>query len=671
MADRDRIEVDMSHGMQPPSAFGDRVLVGLALLVLVVGGIIALGNALPDADEIGQASSAPTSGPTHTPRPTATPAPPRVATIQPSDADFSPQPQTYTFNGWVRALHDLVVRETRSPDGRKVALLKQGDLAYASQQDESDVASGWLYLDDPAGWIAGVVDGVDQVRRYDYPRYRSSGGITSLIAGPDGFAAIVVPPGGPDSYPPGEAAFSSDGSSWQSDGESFFDSWGGGFVAWGPAGWLGASTVDDGIGPERILIWSSSDALHWTRLGALGGGAEGEFATQLLGSDDGYLLETVPVTGGGSPTDNSLWSSTDGQTWLESTDPVLSHPIFGERRIAALHHGFYLWDTGHDPIDRHPFAAFSAGGQTWSELVSRTAPDGLGLQVVDTESGIIGIDLSPTSLVPRVWSSVLDGGQLSWIRESASDRAFDGGLVRTVVSDGTRAYAFGWDATTDAPLVWTGNGRDWIRTVLPSAFGGIPQRAAAGPAGVVVVGQRQTLRGPNPIIWHRTAAGQWLPESDPILEAVPDPTTECSRPPSDVLEYGVVDSAAVIACQGATPFTFRAFSVECSNCWGHSAGNPQPAWLFNPTINNLLFLAPSREHPDWMATVVLGPSLEKDSSWTGSWIEITGHYDDPAALTCRQDVTADSVQWWTGLSSLVEQCRETFVVSKVQVVDGP
>jgi len=132
----------------------------------------------------------------------------------------------------------------------------------------------------------------------------------------------------------------------------------------------------------------------------------------------------------------------------------------------------------------------------------------------------------------------------------------------------------------------------------------------------------------------------------------------------------VVDAPALISCQGAAPFTFRAYSFACDQCYGTVDGNPQPAWLLNPTTN-MIFLAPGNNQSSWSTSATLRPSLEADPAWLGTWIEVTGHYDDPEALTCRQDVTADSIEWWLGRYWLIDQCRTTFVVSDVKIVSGP
>jgi hypothetical protein len=247
-----------------------------------------------------------------------------------------------------------------------------------------------------------------------------------------------------------------------------------------------------------------------------------------------------------------------------------------------------------------------------------------------------------------------------------------GGVVGQLVSDGTRLFAFGWDLATEEALVWTRDGQQWVRSSLPDSFGGIPMVAAAGPRGSVVVGYRRSLRGDNPVFWHRSATGRWLPEADPILVGVPDPSgDDCPALPDEFLEYIVVDAAAVVSCHGAKPITFRAYSVVCNGCSGTMEGNPAPAWLLNPQTDQL-WLSPDDVHTDWTSTAVLDPSLvPRDPAWTRAWLEVTGHFDDPAAATCQREPVADEIAYWYGVQSFIDQCRMTFVVTDVTVISPP
>jgi hypothetical protein len=666
MTDRDRVELQMSPGMQPPSGLADRVLVGLAVAVLIGAAVIAVGNVLPDPDEIGQASAEPSSRPSRTPRPSATPILARVATLVEPDIEITPAPPYAGFDGWIRALRDLPIRASPGLEAEETGVMTKDSIAIASSQDQSLDGLGWLFVQERGGWVASTIGGVEVVRRFEYPRYRYSGWVNSLTAGPDGFVAILSPPGGPDVYEPARPATSTDGATWRSADPSAFDPWGLNAVAWGPAGWLAAGYVSDDI-TARIWIWGSPDGLAWTRLGMLDG-VEGDYVTQLVASDRGYLLETYSPDRG-LPY-GTLWSSLDGLVWRESTDPLLRQFLSGGRRIAVLPDGFYTWDAGNNSPGGSSLAAFSGDGLSWSEV--ENGPDGSNLEVTSLQGGLVAIGMDRETLAPRVWSGVVQDGQVSWIRETASEPTFAGAIVRHLVSDGARVFAVGWDRATDEPLVWTGDGLHWARESLPESFGGVPLTAAAGPGGAVVVGSRHTLRGDNPIFWRRSAGGGWLPEWDPILEAVPDPQPEdCPSPPDEFLEYTVVDAAAMVACYGAAPITFRAYSSACEGCAGGMEGNPEPAWLLDAGANQL-WLSPNDTNADYNTTAVLSPQLiPLDPAWTQTWVEVTGHYDDPAAATCHREPLPDEIPYWYGQQPVIDQCRMTFVVSEVTVVSGP
>lgn len=405
----------------------------------------------------------------------------------------------------------------------------------------------------------------------------------------------------------------------------------------------------------------------------LGGLSGNSRLVQLLGSETGYLLETHEEIGG-YPVSSTLWASADGLIWTESTVGIEIQGGAEERRIASVAGGFYMWDNGLGFVTPGFTAAFSADGSTWSG-VEHDAPNGVNLRLTGTQDRVVAIDHDRTTFDARVWSASVAGGRIVWERLEGSDQAFGGGVVTQVVSDGRRIFAFGWEWATEQPLVWTGNGVDWVREPLPASFGGLPIAAAAGPRGVVVLGYRHTFRGDNPIVWHRTAGADWLPEPDPLLPIVRNPAPdECPLLPTEILGLIVADTAAVVSCHGDAPITFQAFSVPCSDCYSwmeEGEGNPQPAWLLNPGRNALYLSHEESNDGNYWSRVVLGPGITPDAVWTDTWIEATGHFDDPASETCRRDVTAESLSWWTGQQAVVTQCRLVFVVTDVTVLSPP
>jgi hypothetical protein len=69
--------------------------------------------------------------------------------------------------------------------------------------------------------------------------------------------------------------------------------------------------------------------------------------------------------------------------------------------------------------------------------------------------------------------------------------------------------------------------------------------------------------------------------------------------------------------------------------------------------------------------VHLAPNLAMNSGWTSHWVQVTGHFDDPASVTCRwyPDPVGGGIAAIP--QSTVDQCRQEFVVTAVRVVSGP
>jgi hypothetical protein len=662
MADRDKVQVELSSGMQPRGAPGDRILVGLAILALGAGGLVAVSNLLPDETDLATASASQLSIATRTSRPTPTAGSPRVAIVEQPEREIFPPVESPGYAGWIRAKVDLAIHATPDADASVLGLLAAGDIAFGEQQGQPSEDPGWLSLQEPqSGWISTMRGQTQLVQRYPYPEPPYSGTVTGLVAGPDGFLALYQPPSDPPNYPSTLPAVSTDGDAWASGRSPAFSGWDMLSAAWGPSGWLGVTFASDGTS-NQILVWNSRDGLRWTRLGVLGG-VPGEYPDRVLGSERGYLLATSQTQGEGG---TSLWSSADGLSWTETLDSVIRLLAYRGPRSVAVPRGFYLYSpTSIGASSSSPVAAFSVDGQAWIEVAS--GPSGPNLQVSGAGQRMVAIDMDPFSGAPRVWVGTLDGDPVAWLRRPEADAPFGGSVVTELVSDREQFFAFGWDRSTEAPLVWTGDGLSWHREALPASFGGLPQMAAAGPTGVVVVGHRPTLRGDNPILYRRTPTGRWLPEPEPLMTAVPDPAAdECVPPPSDSLAFSVLDLTTVPLCFGSSPITFRAWSSNCQGCGAGSAG--EPAWLITPT--HTLYLSPIAM--GGLGTlVVVSPSLEMHEAWTDAWVQVTGHFDDPAALSCHFEPSAEELQYWGGQQSGIDLCRQKFVVTEVVVVPPP
>lgn len=663
MSDQHEFRLEPTEGKRTGGPPGERFVVGLALFALFTGLLIALGNLVGQRAAVSSAGS-PAPSPTASSTPAWPPLPPshllREVTLQPR-AVPTQAPQPNLFSGGIRARGDLIVRANPEIDAIPLGTLAQGALAFAEEMSEPPPGElGWLHIlaPSPQGWVATTEGGGQLVDRLGFAPVPVSGDIWGVSGGGDQFLAVGWRSG--ISTQPQEPliAASSDGDAWQA--ADLPPSAANGVVSWGPAGWLALAPIGDHPSGSPAWVWQSNDGVGWTALGTLPD-SFGQYPSQMVSSDAGYLL--AATSGRGS--DTTLWFSEDGVTWRETADTGMSSGNW--LRLAAGPNGFYAWDVPGQQPSSKPGAVYSVNARTWSAVTG--GPEGPSAQIVAVGAEWVGTDVDPVSGVRRVWIGRVEGDRLSWKPES-DEGAFGNGVVSTMVSDGEHAVAFGWDRLVERPMAWFREGTAWARSPLPLAFGGLPRIAAGGKAGVVVVGYRPTLRGENAVFWHVTPGGSWIPEADPLLTVVANPSSkECGPAPLSAADFLVLDRALAVVCLANTSATFRAWSLECSGCFG-GVGSGTPAWLATPDTNQLA-LSPIERFDGWWAPVVLDPALKQDRAWKNTWLEVTGHFDDPAAKTCELTPTRDEEAYYAGRQSVIDACRQQFVVTSVTPVPGP
>ena len=661
MSDQHEFRLEPTEGKRTGGPPGERFVVGLALFALFTGLLIALGNLIGQRAAVSSAGS-PAPSPTASSTPAWPPLPPshllREVTLQPG-AVPTQAPQPNLFSGGIRAKGDLIVRANPEIDAIPLGTLAQGALAFAEEMSEPPPGRlGWLHIlaPSPQGWVATTEGGGQLVERLGSAPVPLSGDIWTVIGGADGFLAVGWPAGTSAQQLEPLIAASAHGDAWQV--ADLPASAGNGAVSWGAAGWLALAPIGD---DPSVWVWRSTDGIGWTALGTMSDSL-GQYPSQMVGSDAGYLL--AATTGRG--TDTTLWFSEDGVTWRETAETGMSNAAWV--RLAAGPNGFYAWDApGQQPLSGKAGAVYSADARTWSAVTG--GPEGPSAQIVAVGAEWVGTDVDPVSGARRVWIGQVTGSHLAWHRES-DHGAFGDGVVTTMVSDGHRAVAFGWDRPAERPMAWIRDGTAWRRSSLPPTFGGVPRFAAGGNAGLVVVGYRPTLRGQNPIFWHQAVGGPWTPEADPVLTAAADPSSsQCGPAPATAADFMALDHALAVACLGDTPLTFRAWSLECSGCFG-GGGSGTPAWLATPDTNQIA-LSPIERFDGWWAPGVLDPALKQDRAWQDTWLEVTGHFDDQAAKTCELTPTRDEEAYYTGRQSVIDGCRQQFVVTSVTPVPGP
>jgi hypothetical protein len=663
-------ELEGVHGPRTATTAGERLMVALAVVALLGGLLIAVGNVLPDPPPVGEASPAPsqavaaTPKPTRTPRPSPTPRPLREIALQSVAPPDAPPTEEFYVSTLVRALVDVEVRSRPASDAPVSYVLAAGDVGLGDRN--SAVASEWLELREPQhGFVQTHVDGdavlEEGVSSQYGPSYGGGGEVYQLLAGGDSLLAF-----GWEERPAGIGtpflAQSFDGRTWRRPDQAW-DPYGYGNVAWGPAGWLIAGSTPDGVG---VHFWQSADGAEWEWLGQLESAPrDGPLLSapgQLVGSQLGYLLNTQDRSG----LAGTYWYSVDGRSWLETTDSGLNAD--GWPALAATDRGFYTWRS-YDSGGLESPGAFLAGGREWRPV--EDGPSGVTTKVVALDGGLLGFDVDPETRRTRVWLGEVVRTQLTWLRDREAEGLIDGVAVSIVDGRDGQVMVVGWDRTTEAVSGWLTDGRTWTELELPSGFGGIPRLGAMGPNGPVLVEAQTTEVGAWPMVWAMDD-GRWTSELRALIPRVSTASGDCPPPADDVFEFMVADPQLAVTCWGDTEITFRAWSAECDGCGPGGFGMGwSPRWLMEPQHQHTLYLMPFASNSGEWHQVVARPEVSISGELRGRWIQVTGRFDDPTARECQWEPTPEEEAYYIGREAVIEQCRRTFVATDVQPVEGP
>ena len=172
-------------------------------------------------------------------------------------------------------------------------------------------------------------------------------------------------------------------------------------------------------------------------------------------------------------------------------------------------------------------------------------------------------------------------------------------------------------------------------------------------------------------MWGSAGSTKLQPERAPFLAVgdAPD-ATACSEYSGDLLDILMNTGLGYAACRGNNALAVRAY---LSGCDGSSGGPPtamgsKAAWLAIPDSRRLLRLSPVVEGSDcqWL-DAVLQPGLRPRAGWQDHWATVTGHFDDPAAQSCRLPPAPGDEPWYEGRAQVVRDCRSRFVVTKVEI----
>ena len=661
MTDRIEFPLETSEGRRGPGSAGDRLMVAITVIALLGGAGILAGKVLDHSDAVALSSTAPSATPvvrTQAPTPIPTPSTFSVTAGDPPPLGV-PGPPSYS--GWVRALADLPIRTAPVAGANQIGAVVKGDAAYV-EQAESAVPDGitWFTVRSgraAGGFIAGSAGSRQLVRRFPEVPTPSAARVVGIATSPDLFIAYGYQASATSAAQRPLLARSVDGSQWEAMDPMAFGGRLPSAIAFGPAGWLAIAVMDPERASGTLWLWSSPDGAHWQSVGGVAGLGEGLYASQLVGNRTGYELSVYAD----SAPRQILLHSRDGLTWTTSQGLEGSFV-----RLTATASGFFAWPQ--DGPASSVQSAASVDGLTWT--VQPGGPSGAIADVVGVGEELVAITTEASSLTPRAWSGSFENGNVLWSQEPPP--AFSGGAIAALASDGQRVIAFGWQRSTLEPAVWFADGREWQRDRLPAdAFDdGRTTLVAANAHGVVAVALHPTLQADDPVVWWATPQLAWQRTTVPGVTPVGEPTRQgCSSRPDDFLAFAALPAPKAIACFGARPFMFTAWAGLCADCNAYAPGTYTPRWLIGG--GNEFTLAPVSSGDYATVAVQLTRTLVLNRGWASNWVRVTGHYDDPAASTCRY--TPDPLFPDPPMlpAETIRQCRTSFVVTQVKVVAGP
>jgi hypothetical protein len=141
----------------------------------------------------------------------------------------------------------------------------------------------------------------------------------------------------------------------------------------------------------------------------------------------------------------------------------------------------------------------------------------------------------------------------------------------------------------------------------------------------------------------------------------------CEEPPATVVSLSEQQYTLRLICFDAEPLTFTAWWPEApDDGLGGAcvASETDIGWLACPSNNGIG--ADDSESGDRLA-VTVDPATGVEMPERGQWVEVTGHFDDPAAQRCGE--VAEQMSSDPG--ELVFNCRLQFVLSEVAPTSAP
>ena len=503
--------------------------------------------------------------------------------------------------------------------------------------------------------------------------------VRSLVPTPSGFAVLGV---GANNDEPATfvLAGSPDGRRWSRvttgpSGPAFT------FLAGGPLGWI-ASSNEAGGATDTTALWFSTDGVAWERVAARSGPAMADISNSetspLSAGPVGFAIVGQLTEAGNSV--SAMWFSRDGRTWTEAAE------LRGRNvdRVVHVPDGLVAFSGGC--CAGPGTALFSTDGRTWRDLTTDPGspfdPDA-GQALITTIGSTLVVIRSGAGGGIEVFSGdtaqAAGGAAIVWRHAASTDAAFGGAGVSTLAGANHGALALGFDRASLAPIAWTSpDGGAWQRTALDADLfgGGVPGLAASnageGSSFVAIADRSNGAGDVRPQLWRSDEGSTWVDAASDALGSLPAVATgpcPVSRP-KDVEELLTMKRSLWPICFGDAPLHVQGFIADCE-CGGTTTQQATPSWL----IDSLGFSAFYLRGPIVAAAsgpggfgVMIDPTHPVTVPPTGTHVELTGHFDDPAAATCRVFPLPGAFGPVTPMAQSVAFCRAAFVVTGIRTL---
>jgi hypothetical protein len=438
-------------------------------------------------------------------------------------------------------------------------------------------------------------------------------------------------------------------------------------VSYGPSGLHAAIAGED---DSLVLARSTDRGATWTAVATIAGSG----ANRLVEGQAGSLLvgwRTVAGTG-----QSAAWLSSDGTRWTEPADlPDFPNPP----HAVALPTGFLLFDDGSAGFAPR-MAVVSTGG-----VVAVPAPEmGLGANAVTPGVGpylpvavvvadallVVRQDSAGASLWRTGWADV--GAASRFSRVDSSDAQLAGASIAAGAVGPSGAVLLGFDRKTFARFALTSaDGAAWTRHPLAADAlgGGISDLLVATASGYLAVGRSVTLAGAADDLWGSTNGVAWTHVQAPVGPPPVVTPGPCPSRPTTLAALAKIGAAKAASCFGRSDLTISAYIGTCGGCGGTTIYRWIPDWLggmFAPLYLAADITTASTGMGD-VGPAWPDPTRHLTIPPEKTPVTVTGHYEDPAASSCRVVPFGAIAGPLPSVDEAVMFCRRSLVVTAIAV----